>query len=100
MRQMSVSNKKDSGVFWDECLEIYRNGTININLYNNQLGYMSGETISGTVDIEISTPFDATDLVIEFNGVERGHLDTEDVISVKDYHREVKEIISMKQIVV
>lgn len=97
---MSVSNKKDSGVFWDECLEIYRNGTININLYNNQLGYMSGETISGTVDIEISTPFDATDLVIEFNGVERGHLDTEDVISVKDYHREVKEIISMKQIVV
>lgn len=98
---MSVSsNKRDTGVFWDECLEIYRNGTININLYNNQLGYMAGETISGTVDIEISTPFDSTDLVIEFCGVERGHLNTENVVSIKNYHREVKEIISMKQIVV
>ena len=61
---------------------------------------MASETISGTIDIEISVPFDSTDLVVEFCGVERGHLNTDNVINVKDYHREVKEIISMKQIVV
>jgi hypothetical protein len=61
---------------------------------------MAGETISGTIDVEINKIFDATDLVIEFSGVERGHLNTDGIISVKEYHREVKEIISMKQIVV
>jgi len=61
---------------------------------------MAGDTISGTIDVEINQVFDATDLVIEFSGVERGHLNADGVISVKEYHREVKEIISMKQIVV
>ena len=92
--------RRDTGVFWDEVLDIYRNGTINLNLYNNQLGFMAGDTISGTIDIEIGQPFESTDLVIELCGVERGHLNTEGVITVKDYHREVKEIISMKQVVV
>ena len=53
---------------------MYLEGTININLYNNVLGFNAGETISGTVDIEIGKPFEATDLVIEFKGVERSHM--------------------------
>jgi hypothetical protein len=64
------------------------------------LGFFAGDTISGTIDIEIGQPFESTDLVVEFSGVERGHLNTDGVISVKEYHREVKEIISMKQVVV
>ena len=87
-------------MFWDEPLDLYVGGTININLYNNVLGYNAGDAISGTIDIEIGEVFEAQDLVVEFKGVERAHLDTSEVISVKDYHREVKEIISMRQIVV
>ena len=99
-RQLSVTNKRDTGVFWDEALDIYRDGAININFFNNMLSYTAGETISGTVDIEITKRFDAKDLQLEFSGVERGHLSTENVISVKPHHREVKEILCMKQIVV
>jgi len=33
LRQPSI--RRDTGVFWDEALDIYRNGTINLNLYNN-----------------------------------------------------------------
>ena len=96
----SVGRKKDTGVFWDESLDLFIGGTININLYNNVLGYNAGETISGTLDIEIKETFDASDLIIEFKGVERGHLCTDSVLSVKDYHREEKEVICMKQVVV
>ena len=59
MRTPSMSRKKDTGVFWDEALDIYKNGTINLNLYNNVLGFSAGDTISGTVDIEIGQVFDA-----------------------------------------
>ena len=64
------------------------------------LGFNAGDTISGTIDIEIGKSFDAADLVIEFKGVERSHLSVEGVTSLKEYHREMKEIISMRQIVV
>ena len=60
---------------------------------------MSGETIAGTIDIEIGEPFDATELLIEFKGVERCHMGGNGVIEVEDFHREIKEIISMKQVV-
>ena len=73
IERRATLRKKDTGVFWDEALEIYKNGTININLYNNVLGFTSGDTISGTVDIEIGQVFDAKDLVIELCGVERRH---------------------------
>ena len=73
-RSASSKIKRDTGVFWDEPLDLYLEGTININLYNNVLGFNAGETISGTVDIEIGKPFEATDLVIEFKGVERSHM--------------------------
>ena len=64
----------DTGVFWDEPLELYNDGAININLFNNVLGYHAGSTISGTVDIEIGKVFPATNLMIEFKGVERSHI--------------------------
>ena len=51
--------KHDAGIFWDEALEIYRKGTININLYNNVLSFNAGDSISGTLDIEIGQVFDA-----------------------------------------
>ena len=73
-RSASSKIKRDTGVFWDEPLDLYLEGTININLYNNVLGFNAGETISGTVDIEIGKPFEATDLVIGFKGVERSHM--------------------------
>ena len=64
------------------------------------MGFCAGDAISGTIDIEIGTAFDASDLVLEFAGVERSHLSAESVIHVKDYHREVKEIVTIKQVVV
>ena len=50
---MSGGKRADTGVFWDEPLDLYKNGTININFYNNVMGYCAGDAISGTVDIEI-----------------------------------------------
>ena len=38
---------------------MYTGGTININLYDNVLGFRAGDTISGTVDIDIVEPFDS-----------------------------------------
>ena len=69
---------------------MYMDGAININLYNNVCGYIAGSTIAGTIDIEIGKPFAATDLRIEFKGVERSHITPDSGISVKDFHQEVK----------
>ena len=33
---------QDTGLFWDEPLDLYLEGAININLYDNVLGYVSG----------------------------------------------------------
>ena len=65
---------------------MYMDGAININLYNNVLGYVAGSTIAGTIDIEIGTAFPATNLMIEFKGVERSHITPDHGISVKDFH--------------
>ena len=89
---------QDTGLFWDEPLDLYLEGAININLYNNVLGFMSGDVISGTLDIEIGRPFEAQNILLEFNGSERCHIGGAN--EVEDFHREVKEIISMKQVIV
>lgn len=95
-----ASRRLNTGVFWDENLDLYLGGAININCYNNVLGFKAGETISGSIDIEISDIFEAQDLTIEFKGVERSHISTTDsAMSVKPFHREEKEIISLKQVV-
>ena len=41
----------ETGDQWDEPLDCFTNGCININFYNNVIGYTSGDTIAGTVDI-------------------------------------------------
>mmetsp|Transcript_38493 Transcript_38493/g.50463 ORF Transcript_38493/g.50463 Transcript_38493/m.50463 type:complete len:165 (+) Transcript_38493:100-594(+) len=80
---------------------MYLDGAVNINLYNNVLGFAAGETIAGTIDVEIGKPFEAVDLVVEFKGVERSHITFDDAqTELKPYHREAKELISMKQIIV
>ena len=63
------------------------------------VGFVAGETIAGTIDIVIVEPFPASELTLEFKGVERSHLSTKKVLKPLDYHREMKEIISMKTVV-
>ena len=51
--------RDDDGVFWDGPLPLFMGGTININLYDNILGFKAGDTIAGTIDIEIAEMFEA-----------------------------------------
>ena len=73
----AVGSKKanETGMFWDENLDAYNGGAININLYENTVGYYAGQTVSGSIDVEIADPFKATELIVEFIGMERSHLD-------------------------
>jgi len=43
----------ETGEKWDEILDNFQTGQININFYNNIVGYTPGECISGTIDIEL-----------------------------------------------
>lgn len=45
--------KRETGDNWDEPLPIFTEGSININFYNNIIGYTAGDCVSGTIDIEI-----------------------------------------------
>ena len=101
MCKISFADRRpDTGVFWDEPLDLYLDGTININLYDNVLGFYAGDCISGSIDVHIGKEFDAQDLVIELKGVERSHISINNEDNMKDYHREVTEIISMQSVVV
>jgi len=51
--------EQESGNFWDEPLDIYRGGIMNINTYQNMIGFTAGDDIAGTVDIQINEPFEA-----------------------------------------
>ena len=46
--------------------------------------------------MEIGEYFEAQDLVIELRGVERSHMDVSSKNNLEKFHREVKEIVSMK----
>lgn len=72
---------------------------MNINFYENVVGYTAGDQIAGTIDLVIKEPFDAKDLTIAFVGVERSHLDTSQVLFPEHYHRESKTVIEMKSTV-
>lgn len=85
--------EQESGNFWDEPLDLYKGGIININCYENVIGYEQGECISGTVDIQINEPFPAKDLIISFVGIERSHLDASHTEEPLDFHRENIEVI-------
>ena len=41
----------EKGEIWDEVLDVFKAGSININFYNNVIGYTAGECVSGTIDI-------------------------------------------------
>jgi len=65
----------EQGNFWDEPLDIYRGGFMNINLFENTVGYTAGDSIAGTIDVTIIDPFEAKELVLSLVGVERSFLD-------------------------
>jgi|DEB19_MinimDraft_2_1074335.scaffolds.fasta_scaffold409111_1 hypothetical protein len=66
---------KECGDKWDESLSVFDKGSININFYNNMIGYTAGDCVSGTIDIELLEHIPAEQLVIEFVGLERSFLD-------------------------
>ena len=43
--------EQESGNFWDDPLDIYKGGIMNINTYENNVGFEAGDVIAGTVDI-------------------------------------------------
>lgn len=77
--------KVETGEDWDEVLNLYDKGTININFYNNQIGYCAGDKVAGSVDIDIKSPFPADDLTISFIGMERVHIDVP-LRNLKSFH--------------
>ena len=89
----------ETGLFWDENLDMYTGGAININLYENTVGYYAGQTISGSIDVEIADKFAASELTVEFVGFERSHLDDSGVLAPLDFHRETLETVSIKTVV-
>lgn len=85
---------KETGNFYDEPLDIYKGGLININCYENTIGYEAGDCIAGTVDIQINEPFPSKDLTISFVGIERAHHDCSSTLV--DFHREKVPVIDIK----
>jgi hypothetical protein len=82
----------DSGYHWDGHLELFQTGVININFYENLLGFTAGDCISGTVDIVLFEAHMFTKLVIEFVGKERQH-------TTKTGERKNEEIIRFTALV-
>lgn len=46
-------------VRWDEHLDLFKTGSINLNFYQNKVGYYAGECVSGTIDVELKEPITA-----------------------------------------
>jgi hypothetical protein len=47
----------ETGLDWDEPLFKFQSGSININYYNNVIGYEAGAVVSGTIDIDLRDDF-------------------------------------------
>ena len=43
----------ETGDSWDESLARYSGGKININLYKNQIGFITGDIIAGSIDVDL-----------------------------------------------
>ena len=71
---------------------------MNINTYDNMIGFTAGESIAGTVDIQINETFPAKELTISLVGSERSILDATQVLEPLDYHREHKTVVEMKSV--
>jgi hypothetical protein len=46
-----MPKKGENGDRWDETLDVFAEGTVSINFYNNMIGYTAGECVSGTIDV-------------------------------------------------
>lgn len=59
--------------------------------------------ISGTIDIEICEKFESKELTVALVGAERSHFDVPipkgGEPDIKEFHREYKEIIHMRQVI-
>lgn len=88
---------QETGATWDEPLGLYKHGQVNINFYNNQIGYTAGDCVAGTVDVVIKQSFPSKALVLQLVGVERAHLNV-DLSQVKSFHRETKEIVKLETV--
>ena len=90
----------ETGEAWDESLELFKTGKININFYNNIVSYTAGDCVSGTIDIDLQETIHCQSLSLVFCGVERAHLDVSEVITMMEYHRDCKEIVKLCAVVV
>jgi hypothetical protein len=50
-RQCVPKKGGENGDQWDEVLDSFAEGSMNINFYNNMIGYTAGDCVSGTIDI-------------------------------------------------
>jgi hypothetical protein len=86
---------RETGDSWDEPLEFFRQGVININFKDNLVGYTAGDTVNGTIDIVLHERIDVKDLVLEFVGLERSFLCLNNVVEPMKMHRDSREIIRL-----
>jgi len=49
-----MPKKAEVGDKWDEILDVFDTGVMNINFYNNMIGYTAGDCISGTIDFMLN----------------------------------------------
>lgn len=56
---------------WDHDRPVFTQGSIQINFYNNVVGYTAGDCVSGTIDIQLTSQILFNDLTLEFVGLER-----------------------------
>jgi len=86
---------------WDEPLTKFDKGKINLNFYNNVVGYTAGDCVSGTIDICLQEHFDFDELILEFVGLERSFLNTKSLpgLQPERFHRDAKEIVHLRQVV-
>lgn len=89
----------EKGDKWDEPLEVFLNGSININFTNNIVGYTKDEPISGTVDVVFKDKMKFKNLVIKFAGQERCFLNQSPNLPLEPCHRESKNIIQLATVV-
>jgi len=64
------------------------------------ISYTSGDCISGTIDIDLQADIVCQALTVVFIGIERAHLSLEGVIQLLPFHRDVKEICRLVNVVV
>lgn len=92
--------RSESGDRWDSCLDLFSEGQIFINLYDNIVSYTAGETVSGTIDIGLTEAISCQRLTLQFIGQERSHLSLDQVVQPLPFHRDTREIVQLAQTVV